>query len=557
MEHEGRKAIILGLDGATFDVLLPRVEQGQMPNLAALLKEGVWGGLQSTTPPFSAQAWVSLATGKNQARHGVVDFWEPSPWPPALAPGHRRSFVTARLIRGETLWQTAGRHGLRVGVVNVPVTYPPQMVNGYLVSGFLTPQGGAGFTYPPALKDQILSLVPDYHPDPFDPLGASKRQILELEGWMQKHEQVARHLLEREPVDLFFSVVQALDHLQHLFWNDIAGQADDHAYAPLIDRCFGLADQIIGHRRQMLDGRTNLFLVSDHGFGPAHKWFHVNRFLLERGLLALGETQGGGLGSTLNRLGLTPQKLRGLIRRMDVLGLRRRMGRLARVTLGRQIDRSLTLPIDWGQTQAVSGSPAVEGIYVNLKGREPQGIVEPGAPYETLRERLMAELQVLRDPETGETVVHAVYRREDLYDGPFLDLLPDVVFGFGDSPYLASDALGAVQMLERLPRDYLQGRHRSTGIFVAAGPDIRDGGRIEGAQIVDVAPTVLYALGLPIPEDMDGRPLLEILNPDYQQAHPVRYSRPELAEEASPEPGYDAEEAAEMERRLRGLGYVS
>jgi predicted AlkP superfamily phosphohydrolase/phosphomutase len=227
-----------------------------MPNLAALLKEGVWGGLQSTTPPFSAQAWVSLATGKNQARHGVVDFWEPSPWPPALAPGHRRSFVTARLIRGETLWQTAGRHGLRVGVVNVPVTYPPQMVNGYLVSGFLTPQGGAGFTYPPALKDQILSVVPDYHPDPFDPLGASKRQILELEGWMQKHEQVARHLLEREPVDLFFSVVQALDHLQHLFWNDIAGQADDHAYAPLIDRCFGLADQIIGHRRQMLDGRS-------------------------------------------------------------------------------------------------------------------------------------------------------------------------------------------------------------------------------------------------------------------------------------------------------------
>ena len=118
MERDGRKTIILGLDGATFDVLLPRVERGQMPNLAALLEEGVRGGLQSTTPPFSAQAWVSLATGKNQARHGVVDFWEPSP-------DHvRRNFVTARLIRGETLWQIVGRHGLRVGLVNVPVTYP-------------------------------------------------------------------------------------------------------------------------------------------------------------------------------------------------------------------------------------------------------------------------------------------------------------------------------------------------------------------------------------------------------------------------------------------------
>ena len=554
MDTEGRKVIILGLDGATFDVLLPRIERGQMPNLAALLHEGVWGGLQSTTPPFSAQAWVSLATGKNQARHGVVDFWEPSP---ERAPGQRRSFVTARLVRGETLWQTAGRHGRRVGVVNVPVTYPPQTVNGYLVSGFLTPQSSGDFAYPPALKDEILSLVPDYHPDPFDPLGASKRQILELEGWMQKHEQVARHLLERKPVDLFFSVVQALDHLQHLFWNGVAGEVGDHPYSPIIDRCFGLADQIIGHRRQMLDGQTTLFLVSDHGFGPAHKWFHANRFLVERGLLALGETQGGGIGSSLNRLGLTPQKLRGLIRRLDVLGLRRWMGRLARVTLGRQIDRSLTLPIDWGRTQAVAGSPAVEGIYVNLKGREPQGIVEPGAPYEALRERLLAELQALRDPETGKPVVHAVYRREELYDGPFLDLLPDVVFGFGDSPYLASDALGPAQVLEPLPRDYLQGRHRSTGIFVAAGPNICDGGRIEGARIVDVAPTVLYALGLPIPEDMDGRPLLEIWNSDFRQAHPVQVGGAEQTEETLPEPDYDAEEAAEMERRLRGLGYVS
>jgi predicted AlkP superfamily phosphohydrolase/phosphomutase len=566
VENESRKAIILGLDGATFDVLMPRVERGQMPNLAALLKEGVWGGLQSTTPPFSAQAWVSLATGKNQARHGIVDFWEPSP------DRSRRSFVTARLIRGETLWQTAGRHGRRVGVVNVPVTYPPQVVNGYLVSGFLTPRGGTDFTYPPALREQILALVPDYDPDPFDPLGASKRQILELESWMQKHEQIARHLIEHEPVDLFFGVVQALDHLQHLFWhvvcagaNDIAGQPGDHPYAAFVDRCFDMADEIIGHRRQMLDGRTNLFLVSDHGFGPAHKWFHVNRFLLERGLLVLGETPGAGIGSALRstaseavtRLGLTPQKLRDLIRHLDVLGLRRRMGRLARVTLGRQLDLSLTPSIDWSRTQAIAGSPATEGIYVNLKGREPQGIVEPGEPYEALRERLMAELQALRDPETGEPVVHAVYRREDLYDGPFLDLLPDVVFGFGDGPYLAGDALGAARVLEPLPRDYLQGRHRSTGIFVAAGPDILAGGRIEGARIVDVAPTVLYALGLPIPEDMDGRPLLEILNPGYRQAHPVRYDHAEWTEEACAEPGYDAEEAAEMERRLRGLGYVS
>jgi predicted AlkP superfamily phosphohydrolase/phosphomutase/O-antigen/teichoic acid export membrane protein len=550
MEQSGRKAIILGLDGATFDVLLPRVERGLMPNLTALLRDGVWGELQSTVPPFSAQAWVSMATGQNQARHGVVDFWE-------AAPDHvRRSFVTTRQVHSETLWQIAGRHSRRVGVVNVPVTYPPQPVNGYLVSGFLTPQGRADYTYPLALRDEILALIPDYEPDPFDPVGASKRQILEIESWMRKHERLARHLAGRETASLFFSVVQALDHLQHLFWNDIVGGQGNGEFADLVDGCYCLADEIIGHRRQMMDERTTLFLVSDHGFGPATKWFHVNRFLLERGLLSLGQA-GGGLGGPLARLGLTPQAVRTAVRRLDVWGVRRRLGRLARVTLGRRIDQALIPPIDWGQTRAVSGSPATEGIFLNVKGREPQGTVEPGQEYEALRHRLIAELTALRDPETRQPVVRAVHRREDLYDGPFLDLLPDVVFDLGDGPYLASDALSAERMLEPLPAGYLQGRHRSRGILVAAGADVEGGKQIEGARIVDVAPTVLYALGLPIPRNMDGRPLLEIWGAGQRAIHPVQYAEPELAPGPAGDPSYDQDDAAEMERRLRGLGYVS
>ncbi len=551
MSQSDRKAIILGLDGATFDILLPRAAEGQMPNLNDLLQQGTWGEMRSTTPPFSAQAWVSLNTGKNQARHGVVDFWEPS------ADHVRRNFVNARLIHGETIWQIAGRHGLRVGIVNVPVTYPPQPVNGYLVTGFLTPQGKDDYVYPEALKDEVVSLVPDYVPDPFDPLGPGKRQLQELAGWMEKHERVARHLAEGHSTDLFFSVVQALDHLQHLFWNDVSNQAGEGRYTSLVDHCFRLADEIIGHRRRMLDGKTHLFLVSDHGFGPVRNWFHVNRFLQEQGLLTLGEVQGKGVAAAAAHLGLTPQRLRSLVRSLDVLGLRRWMGRLARVTIGRELERNLAPPIDWSKTQAISGSPASEGVFVNLKGREPQGIVEPGAPYEALRERLRDGLTALRDPESGEPVVQAVYRREELYEGPFLDLLPDVVFDLGDGPYLASDAPAAPQMLEPLPPGTLQGRHRLTGVFLAAGPGIREGGRIEGARIVDVAPTVLYALGLPIPEDMDGRPLLEIFDKNYQEAHPLRYAPPAQIEEAAAEALYDQEEAAEMERRLRGLGYVS
>ena len=565
MERAGKKAIILGLDGATFDVLKPRVVHEQMPNLAALLKDGVWGELQSTIPPFSAQAWVSLATGKNQARHGVVDFWERLP---AQTPNQRHRFVTAKSIQAETLWQIVGRHGLQVGIVNVPITYPPSVVNGYLVSGFLTPQGRDDFVYPSTLRAEIEALDPDYNPDPFDPLGTSRQQILDIVRWMERHEEVGRYLADKYPPDLFFSVIQALDHVQHLFWDHVVDKAGKGTVASLVNRCYELADDAIGYRRQMMDGQTSLFLVSDHGFGAARKWFHVNQFLQERGFLVLDEAQSAGLGSMMARLGITPQRFRNLVRRLDVLGLRRRMGRLGRVTLGRRIDNALLAPIDWERTEAISGSPATEGIFVNLKGREPRGIIEPGADYEAVRQRLLQELTSLCDPGTGERVVRAVYRREDLYNGPFLDRLPDVIFDLGEGPYLASDALplplsargrGPEEaVLEPLPRNLLQGRHQPMGIFVASGPNIRRGGKrpLEGARIIDVAPTILYALGLPIPDDMDGRPLLEIFDPDFVATHPVCYATAEPAGAAKPEPQYDQEEASEMERRLRGLGYV-
>jgi predicted AlkP superfamily phosphohydrolase/phosphomutase len=550
-----KKVIVLGLDGATFDVLLPRVERGQMPNLERLLLNSAWGNLQSTTPPFSAQAWVSMMTGKNQGRHGVVDFWQrpvaTDTGTTGLDPGERRQFVTAQEIHGETLWHITSRYGLNTGVVNVPVTYPPAKIAGYMISGLLTPGGRDDFVHPTALKQEILDQVSDYNPDPFDPMTPSQRQVLELKGWMRKHEVVCRHLMENHPVDLFVSVVQALDHLQHLFWNDIADADSQSERANLIDDCYRMADEIIGHRLAALDEHSSLFLVSDHGFGPANKWFHVNRFLMERGLLVLGSPESGEGRSPLAQLGLTPQRIRKLVRRLDVLGLRRRMGRMTRVTLGRRIDQALMPPIDWSRTQAVSGSPATEGIFINSH------LVESGAAYETLRERLMAELLALRDPEGGGPLVANAYRREELYNGPFLKFLPDVVFDLGDGPYLASDTLAATQIVEPLPDDVLQGRHRSNGIFIATGPGIEGGDWLEGLQIADVPPTVLYALDLPIPEDMDGRPLLELFSEDHRAANPVQYAPAEERSESAVGTDYSAEDAEEMERRLRGLGYMS
>ncbi len=523
MTQTRRKAIILGLDGATWDVLLPRVERGEMPNLAGLLERGAWGGLRSTTPPFSAQAWVSLSTGKNQARHGVVDFWERSPGAPL---SEHRTFVSSRLVRGETLWQTAGRHGRRVGVVNVPVTYPPTPVEGYLVSGFLTPPGKADYVYPEALKDEIEALVPGYKPDPFDPLGATQQQLVELADWMEKHEKVARRLMERHPADLFFSVVQAVDHLQHLFWNDIAGRSADPGRAR--------ADRPVLHPgRRHSRPPPGAPRRRDDLFPGVRSRLWPGPHLVPRQPLPAGagacwrsaRSQGSGPGAALARLGLTPQALR------EPGPPPRRAGAAPaggppgagdrRPPDRRRPGPAHRLEPDPGRI----GQPGQRGDF-----RQPQGPrAERGGragpePYEALRDRLAAELLALRDPDTGEPVVQAVYRREELYDGPFLDLLPDLVFDLGDGPYLASDAPMAARVLEPLPPSLLQGRHRPTGVLAAAGAGIAAGQRIEGARIVDVAPTVLYALDLPIPDDMDGRPLVEIFDDEYRAAHPVRYA---------------------------------
>jgi len=553
-----QRVVVLGLDGATFEVLLPMMERGELPNLSRVMREGVWGRLESTIPPFSVQAWVSMATGKNPGKHGVTDFWDPS------AGKSQREFASSNSIQGETLWEILSRHGKRVGVINVPVTYPPLKVNGYMISGLLTPRNKVDYTYPAELRTEILGAVGDYAADPYDPLSPNKELLKEFLYWMRKREEANRYLLQRYPWDFFINVIQALDHLQHLFWHHLDlhhpyyNPREAKRYAPLITECYRLADVIVGERLKMLDGGTTLFVISDHGFGPAHKWFHLNRFLAHLGLLVFQEQADSLFSSLLRRSGLTSQKVKEIVRRGDVFGFRRRvMGRGARIGFSKRVGGLLTWPIDWSRTKAYSGSPATQGIYINLQGREPGGIVGPGREYDEVRDFIISELSRLRDPDTGTPVIERAYHKEDIYSGPFLSQLPDVVFSLDGQPYLASDDASAGPVLERIPRNHLGGRHKPDGVFLALGANIREGGTIERARIIDVAPTILYAMGLPIPKDMGGKVLLETFVPQYREAQSIRYEDMRVTErEGESEATYSEEEVAEIEERLKGLGYL-
>jgi predicted AlkP superfamily phosphohydrolase/phosphomutase len=537
-----QRVVVLGLDGATFEVLLPMMERGELPNLSRVMREGVWGRLESTIPPFSVQAWVSMATGKNPAKHGIIDFWTSRP------DEARRQFVNAFLVRGETLWDIFGRHGKRVGVANVPVTYPPREVRGYLISGLLTPSREANYTYPPQLREEVISAVGEYDPDPFDLRFPPRKEFLEeIIYWVRKHEQANRYLLQSHPWDFFMNVVQALDSIHHVFWNLLDESHPYHdaraarEYGGLIEAAYEAIDDVVGQRLGLVDEGATLFIVSDHGFGPAYKRFHVNRFLVERGLLVFKKEGVSPLGRLFPKVGLSQEVLKGWVRRADVLGLRHRVRRWARKGLWEELDRKLSRPIDWNRTKAYAGSTTSHGIYINLRSRSARGIVEPG-DYERWRELIIEELQGLKDPESDEPIVREVYRKDEIYRGRFLPLLPDIVFSLENRPYLADDNTSAKRMLEDL--GYGGGKHEPDGVFMAVGANIEGPKRVSGARIIDV------------PREMDGIVLGGIFSPQYRGAMEITYEEPEELKNAEGEMVYDEEEMQRLEERLKGLGYL-
>ncbi len=550
-----QRVIVLGIDGASPNLLLPWVEQGRLPNLGRVLRDGASGPLQSTIPPYSAQAWVSMMTGRQPSKHGVVDFFQRE----AGQPQH--AFISSALIEGEAIWDILKRHERQVGMVNVPLTYPPVPVNGYMVSGFMTPKGREDYTYPPGLRTEILAVTGQYDPDPWD-LVSPSQDLADIGHWMAIAEQAATYLHAKHPVDLYVNVIQALDQLQHHFWDVLISEESRHSAEgsriwPTLQACYAGVDEAIGQRLEWLDGETTLFLASDHGFQTVDSWFHVNRWLAERGFLALTEGGTGALKSALNRVGWSRHNLTRWVRRLDPLGLRRLLGRFTRASIADKLDDALALSIDWSQTLAYSGSRTSEGIYINLKGREAYGVVEPGQEYEALRTRIMTELASLVDPNTGEPVVSDLHRREELYSGPFLEQMPDILFVLDDKPYLVSESTGSGQLFTPIGQGNVTGRHHSRGLFAAVGPHIVPHSAVQ-ANIVDVAPTILYAMGIPIPPEMDGRVLTEIFSDEYRQANPLRYEEPyaQSTESSDQAPAYSQEEELEMQRRLRALGYM-
>jgi predicted AlkP superfamily phosphohydrolase/phosphomutase len=546
--------LIIGLDGATFDIIEPMVAAGRLPNLGKLMLEGSWSRLRSTIPVHSAPAWSSFATGMTPGAHGIFAFlaWD--------APQQRFRPLNSTHNRRLALWELLGTAGRRVGVVNVPVTYPASPVRGYLVCGMLSTDTSLMY-YPPDLEVLLRAAVPDYRAEPptLRDLGA---QLDVLHEQIRKREAAIHHLRALFPTDLTVAVFTALDRAQHLYWRpsrsrDREQQGCDSwsSMGHAIERTYEALDAAVGELVERSREDTTIVIVSDHGFQGVHRHFCVNTWLEEQGYLALrgGRTKILGHGrDLLIRLGL-----RGVAR-----GLRRRISRarMGRETTALQAESALFLAVDWDHTVAFYG-PNV-GINLNVEGREARGIVRAGNAYEALRDQLIAELKAFRDPRTGARPVADVLRREEVFGStsvegaPDLVVVPGVVNGeYGQEQYFPRAILGQKKMFLH-PREVRGfGGHHPEGILIARGPCVRSGQRGQAADIVDIAPTVLYLMGEPIPRAMEGRVLAEFLDPESYASRPPVYADIDT-HRVAPSMYVDEEEQLQIEDRLRGLGYL-
>jgi predicted AlkP superfamily phosphohydrolase/phosphomutase len=547
-----RKVMVISLDGATWDILQPWMDEGVLPHLAELVAGGAAGQLDSTIPPVTAPAWTTFQTGVQPGKHGLFHFTR------YQRGSYETALVDATSIGPRTLWRILSDAGRRLAIVNVPVTYPPQPVNGVVVAGLLSPSPRQAF-WPPDLYDEVIAATGEY--EVFTPVRTF--DYLGVQGFVEQvtalargRARAARYIYSREDWDFFMVHFQSTDILQHALWAWVDPRHPAFADKPVEERAqargfYQALDGLVGDLRAMAGADRTVIVMSDHGFGPVLRRLYLNQWLQNEGLLSAP-----GQSSLRGKLVGWAEEA---VRRADVLKLRRRLikPRSRGEGLVERVKRDAL--IQWPQTKAFALSgPFFGRIYINTEGREPQGTVAFGPSWDALRERIAEGLLALRDPVDGQPVVAEVWRREEVYHGSQADELPDLVVKPADGYQIVTEFRRGL-LTEPMP-NFLSGTHRTEGILALSGQGIRQGVSLQGASIADVAPTILHLMGLPVPRSMDGQVLQAAIEDPVLAARPVRFEEDgEVTSAGATATGevYSEEDSAEVEARLAGLGYLS
>ena len=564
------KVFVLGLDGCTWDLLEPLLDEGHMPNLARLREQGSWSSLRSIFPPLSPVAWTGVMTGQNSGKHGIFEFLEHS-----HDPLHGR-VNSSRAIQSRLLWEIAAENGKLTVAGGVPMSYPPRppQFPGFYLGDFLSPSDAKDFSTDPAIFAELEKEVGPYRPwtTSIHDGGNEAAVLADLHSFLDQHLHAIQFLMKRCAWDLFIFDVMATDRFQHELWHvwDLTHRAargresELKALEPKLIEFWKTVDRGIGAIEAALPSDAALLVISDHGFGPIEYYVNFNVWLLEQGYIALEDSLYVKQKHWCYRRGLTPEWIYRVMSRLGMGNHRVSRFRGKQTGFLDRIGESLFLSrrhIDWSRTQAYAQGNFGQ-IFLNLKGRQPDGCVEPDDAPAVLAD-LKAKLHAIANPETGEPLVNHVYERDELYSGPHAELAPDLTVVLKDWRYRTIGLHDFTTHRVISPAFGPTGDHRMEGILIAAGPAIRTAAEVHDPMLLDIAPTVLHLLGIPVPPGLDGRVLTELLTPQY--AVPASVPALSTALSATPingnanglgESHYTPDEHAEIQERLSDLGYL-
>jgi len=555
------KVFVLGLDGATWDLLTPLANQGHLPNLSRLMAAGASGVLRSIFPPLSPVAWTGIMTGKNSGKHGIFEFLEYSHNP---LQGRVNS---SRAIQTDLVWEIASRHGKATVAGGVPMSYPARPATGFYLGDFLSPADAPDFSSDPVLFAELEAAIGPYRPwsTAVHDGGQEARALQELTEFLDHHLKAVQFLMKRCPWDLFMFDLMATDRIQHELWHawesthrEAKGRDLSAIREGYIDFWKKL-DTGVGEIEAGLPPDTTLLLISDHGFGPIEWYVNFNVWLLERGDIALQDSFYVKQKKWFYDRGVTPQWFYNLMVKLGMA--EQRVGRFRGKQTGgiERLAESAFLSkrhIDWSKTKAYSQGNFGQ-IFVNQKGRQPQGCVE-AADVRPLLDDLKAGLLAIPHPETGEPLVEKVLERDELYQGPHAHLAPDLTVVLRDWRYRTIGLHDFTTNKLISPSFGPTGDHRMEGVLIASGTAVQKGASLgESANLLDIAPTILHLLGVPVPGDMDGRVLTELFDPAV--VPPPSQTGVSDAESTPVEAhisAYTEEEDEAIQQRLADLGYL-
>ncbi len=515
--------LAIGLDGANWNLVDKWIADGKLPNLRRLKENGIGGTSKSCLPPLTVPNWKCYSTGKNPGNFGVFRFDRID------TESRSHTFHDYSDFDSPELWDYLNADGLTTGIINKPSTYPPKAVDGFMVSGGPDASDSeyrsleSGFTYPSALGDELQAAFDyDVHPTPMiSPSETGDREVEAILDLIETRFQVARYLLDREAPDFLHLTIFYNMALQHYFWRE----------EPVL-RAWKVIDENLAG---FIDDGHDLVIFSDHGTCRVDVTFYINVWLEENGYLTTEQT----VDRRLRSLGFTRERALRIAKRLgmvDVLSktVPERIQKVLPWEEGLKRDRVLSA-VDWDETSVLASNQGP--VYLTLDRDD--------AEYEPLRTELIERLQALSHPETGAHIVDAVHRGEELYSGPYAGASPDLVIEQGDNVH-TSDAIGPNSWWANT--GVWQGGNTRNGLFLFHGPSFRQGATDADAEIVDIAPTILHSMNVPVPDDMDGT-VLDVFEDDADNA--VTYRTPLSTPNSAART-----ESESVEQRLADLGYL-